>query len=207
MTEKNNSEMEIYRYLFKVEDVLSVLPESERNELIEELKSHIDALLVEDPNTDLEKALGEAKTYGSQLLETLNSDEKLRTANLVSTPQTISQRKPRHSLAYNVAKGMLIAFATVTVFYILFFYVAKNELETKFNELQINSDLIKMPDVRGQRAIDGYQKLQSENIQICPGLENNMESKQLYIQFQAPSPGTLINPVSQCANLVFYSNY
>jgi hypothetical protein len=185
-------------FLAEVEKSLSSMNFSDRDEILNELRTHISQLISEGESETIREILGDPKLYALELMKASGFE--------ISKKES---RFPRLANLSTAAKALIVAFGIVLFGWgvlalgILAHNFQITSQEHSFENMQMVPDsYYVVPDFRGLPASYSVEFLTTANVPLCSSTnlrEGSLEN--LEVVSQLPLPGEVINSVIQCVEL------
>lgn len=190
------SESELF--LAEVEQGLASINSSERDDLMNELRTHISELVTQGECESVREKLGDPKLYALELMKSAGFE--------ISSDRSRFQRFSKFSTATKVL--LLIASAIVFSWLVLALGLFANNFQVSSQESSyeiqplVPDNFYVVPEFKGLPANYVVDFLTGANVPLCSATnlrEGSLEN--LEVVSQIPSPGEVINSVIQCVEL------
>ena len=185
-------------YLAEVELGLASINSADRDELMDELRTHISELISEGEYETVREKLGDPKLYALELIKSSGFE--------FSSGQGRFQKLSKFSTITKVS--LLIVCAIIFSWLVLALGILANNFQVTSNESSFeNQQLVPdnfyvVPDFRGLPADYVVEFLTGAKVPLCSATnlrEGSLDN--LEVVSQIPLPGDVINSVIQCVEL------
>lgn len=183
-------------FLADVEKGLGSISTADRNEMLEELRTHISQLLSEGEHETIREVLGEPNLYAIELIKASGFD--------VPAQQSRFQRLAKLPTASKVLIGSISAVLVAALGILAHNYqVSSNRNQFEVNQV-VADRVVAVPDLVGLSADYAIEVLIRDDVPLCSTTNfRGTSTERLKVTAQFPEPGQAINPIVECVELTF----